>query len=377
MASDAEPQATKAPLRVLIAEDDPADVELIVRELRRAGFNIEWRVVDNEADYVSLLRPDVDLVLSDYSMPQFDGSRALDLLRERDPDLPFIIVSGTIGEDVAVSVMRQGATDYLLKDRLGRLGPAVQQALDQGRLRREGRRAALALAKSEQALKEERARLVTAHEALRTSLSEKEALLREVHHRVKNNLQVITSFLRLEARRTSSDEARVVLREMQGRIFAMALLHETLYRSGNFRRVDIAAYLNKLAVQLFRSQNVDPSEVRLVLNLTPVELELDQAVPCGLIVNELLANSLKHGFPSGLVGEVRLSVGVELDKVRLEVTDTGAGLAADFEPRRTKSLGLQIVADLTRQLRGEFRIGPGPLAQFTAIFPLNTPSRSA
>lgn len=157
------------PLRILIAEDNPADVELLLRELRCAGFTLQWEVVDHEPDFVKLLRPDLDLVLSDYNMPQFTGLRALEILRQRDPDLPFIIVSGAIGEDRAVSVMRQGATDYLLKDRLGRLGLAVRQAIDQARLRRESRQAARALAESEQTLREltrqlevEHARLVAA-----------------------------------------------------------------------------------------------------------------------------------------------------------------------------------------------------------------------
>ena len=107
-----------------------------------------------------------------------------------------------------------------------------------------------------------------------------------------------------------------------------------------------------------------------------MELELDQAIPCGLIVNELLANALRHGFPEGVTGEARLSLGVEVDKAVLEVTDTGAGLSEDFEARRAKALGLQLVADLTRQLQGEFRIGPRPVARFTATFPLAARDRN-
>ena len=126
----------KEPLRVLIAEDNPADAELIVQELRRAGFDPEWHVVDTEADYLSRLHPDLDVILSDYGMPQFNASRALELAHERGFDVPFIIVSGTIGEDVAVEAMKQGAADYLLKDRLARLGPAIKRAMIQTRLRK-------------------------------------------------------------------------------------------------------------------------------------------------------------------------------------------------------------------------------------------------
>ncbi len=132
-------------IQILIAEDNPSDAELVLRELRRAGFESDWRRVDNEADYLANLRPDLDLVLSDYEMPQFNGLRALELLKQSGWDIPFIIVSGTIGEDTAVTAMKQGAADYLLKDRLARLGTAVSQALEQNRLRRENRQASEAL----------------------------------------------------------------------------------------------------------------------------------------------------------------------------------------------------------------------------------------
>jgi PAS domain S-box-containing protein len=129
------------PLHVLIAEDNSADAELVVRELRRAGFAPEWTRVDTEADFIAHLHAGIDLVLSDYEMPQFNGLRALELMKERSLELPFILVSGTIGEDVAVTAMKQGASDYLMKDRLARLGQAVVQALAQYRLREEKRRA--------------------------------------------------------------------------------------------------------------------------------------------------------------------------------------------------------------------------------------------
>src|ERR1700674_4198182 len=111
-----------ARLRVLIVEDNPADAELVLRELRRAGFKPDSKRVDTEAEYLTNLDPTLDIILSDYAMPQFSGLRALELLKEREVDVPFILVSGTIGEETAVSAMRSGAADYLLKDRLARLG---------------------------------------------------------------------------------------------------------------------------------------------------------------------------------------------------------------------------------------------------------------
>ncbi|MCX6953690.1 MAG: response regulator [Verrucomicrobia bacterium] len=138
------------PLRVLIVEDNPHDAELVVRELRRAGFEPDWRVVDTEPAYLENLSGDLDLILSDYALPEFNGLKALDLLSQRGLAVPFIIVSATIGEDVAVGAMKQGAADYLIKDRLSRLGPAVEHALGEARLRRERGAALAAQHESEQ-----------------------------------------------------------------------------------------------------------------------------------------------------------------------------------------------------------------------------------
>ncbi len=137
------------PIKILIAEDSASDAELLLRAMNRAGYDPEWQRVETEGDFLGALHAGLDLVLSDYSMPQFTGLRALELVRARHPEIPFIVVSGTIGEETAVETMRLGATDYLLKDRLGRLGPAISRALENGRLRRERRQNELALRNSE------------------------------------------------------------------------------------------------------------------------------------------------------------------------------------------------------------------------------------
>lgn len=142
------------PLRVLILEDQPADAELMLRELRRADFAPEWVRVETEGDYLAHLDPALDLILADYTLPQFDAEQALHLLQESGLDIPFIVVSGSVGEEVIVERMRQGATDYLLKDRLSRLGPAVRRALEEHRLREEKRRAEGVLQESERQTRE-------------------------------------------------------------------------------------------------------------------------------------------------------------------------------------------------------------------------------
>src|SRR5438445_604345 len=129
------------PLKVLILEDRVEDARLMLHELRRAGFDPEWQRLDTEAEYLARLGPDWDVVLADGVLPQFTAEHALDLMQQRNLDIPLIVVTGTLSEETAVAHMKRGAADYLLKDRLTRLGPAVRQALERSRLDRERRRA--------------------------------------------------------------------------------------------------------------------------------------------------------------------------------------------------------------------------------------------
>lgn len=208
-----------------------------------------------------------------------------------------------------------------------------------------------------------------AEQAREESLREKEALLKEVHHRVKNNLQVVVSLLRLESVRHPESEVAAVLGTMVGRIRSMALLHESIYRSENLASVDLATYLRRIATHLWRASPQREERVTLQLNLSSVRLEVDQALPCGLIVNELAANSLKHAFPGDRHGRVSVVLRPDDDghHIRLEVSDDGVGLPPDFEALRTKSLGLNLVSDLCRQVGGELKITTGPAGACFAV----------
>ena len=208
--------------------------------------------------------------------------------------------------------------------------------------------------------------------ALQASVKDKEALLKEVHHRVKNNLQIISSLLRLESGRSAQPDTRAVLTDMQGRIYAMALLHESLYSTGTFASVDLGDYLQQMANQAFRTlAPPGAAAVQLELALESVQVGMDQATPCGLLVNELISNCFKHAFPAGQGGTVRVELQASAGpgQARLCVSDTGIGLPADFETRKANSLGLQLVSDLAQQLNGALQVGPG--SSFAVVFTLD------
>jgi two-component sensor histidine kinase/HAMP domain-containing protein len=226
------------------------------------------------------------------------------------------------------------------------------------------------LIESNKRLRQELAERRHAEEALQISLGEKEALLSEVHHRVKNNLQIINSLLRLECGRSDAPATQATLKDMQDRIHAMALLHESLCHSGTFAAVDLGVYLEQLSTQSFQVVAGRPNSIRLQLDLASVQIGMDQAVPCGLLANELISNCLKHGFCGDQGGEVRVEL-LALDggpQWCLRVSDTGVGLPPDFLVKRGHSLGLRLVASLASQMQGKLEIGPGPVAIFTVIF---------
>ena len=455
------------PVRVLILEDEPNDVELMLRELRRVNFEPDWECVENEADYLACLDKAFDVILADYTLPQFNAMQALQLLQSRGLDIPFIIVTGTLSEEAAVSCMKQGADDYLLKDRLVRLGAAITHALHRKQLREEKRQAEAAVRESEARFRrlaenaqdiiyryrlapepgfeyispavttitgytpeeyytdpnlgvkivhpddqdtlrrmsegisalpqpiilrwrhkdgrliwtehrntpiydengalvalEGIARDVTASVAaeknLKRSLEEKEVLLREVHHRVKNNLQAISNLLYMQASHIKDQQTRHIFREMQDRIRSIALIHQKLYQTDNVARVDFEEYVRSLATHLIRSSEINSDLVLVNLEVENGLLDLNTAVPMGIIVNELISNALKHAFPPGWEhptgGKGELYIGLrpeETGQQVLTVTDNGVGFPPDFDLDRVESLGLQLVQMLANHMKGE------------------------
>jgi|GEM_PF-3350204 len=205
---------------------------------------------------------------------------------------------------------------------------------------------------------------------LRVSLLEKETLLREVHHRVKNNLQVISSLLRMQGESYTHDRAvTAALKESQQRVVSVALIHERLYGNESLDEVNFEEYTRTLTRQLFDSYTVGSGHVVHRFRTSKVMLKVDQAIPCGLIVNELITNALKYAYPPPTSGEVLIELSQDLDGiVKLAISDQGIGLPEGFDWKGSKSLGLPIVETLVKQIGGSLRVSPHPGASFMIEF---------
>jgi PAS domain S-box-containing protein len=191
----------------------------------------------------------------------------------------------------------------------------------------------------------------------RRRVREHQILLQEIHHRVKNNLAVISSLFFLESTYAQEEQTVQLLQESQERVRSMALVHETLYRSGNFASIDFSQYVSSLAAQLMQSYRTTACNVHLETEIQSLGMTIDQAVPCGLILNELISNSLKHAFPGRDTGEIKVSLKREdCGMYLLEVSDNGVGLPAGLDPIATHTLGLRLVRSLTGQLSGSFEL---------------------
>ena len=336
-------------LRLLVVEDNPADIDLIRELLPPSG---PWSYIIESvprlaAALTRLADNSIDLVLLDLSLPDSQGLATYRQLRDVVPKVPVIVLTGNTDENLAVLAVRDGAQDYLIKGQLtsNLLGRAVRYAIE---------------------------RMRTAL-VLQESLREKEFLLKEIHHRVKNNLQLVSSLLNMQGEQIDSPAVKTALIDLRSRVRSMGMIHEHLYRSENLAKVDLITYLTQLCEQLHRVLVVTPESIQLHLELAAVNLAIDQAVPCGLLVNELVTNAFKHAFPAGRCGEVwvelqALSAGAGL---RLRVADNGVGMPPELDPQHFSSLGLKLGGNLARQLGGHLEIGPGPGTEVVVTFQRN------
>jgi two-component sensor histidine kinase/AmiR/NasT family two-component response regulator len=386
-------------MNILIVEDNADDRRLLRFTLEHHGCRvIEAQDGQEGLDLASRHLPDI--IVSDALMPRMDGFQMLRALKS-DPHLksiPFLFYSATYtGEQEEKLALSLGAQAFVAKptepEKLWEKTSAIMKAAEARQeipadvnlieseeeyLREYGRIVATKLEKKVRELEEalalrnkaedELRRINTeltremgerrkGEEKIRASLAEKEVLLKEVHHRVKNNLQIITTLLDLQFDKIDDKQALAALMVSQDRIKSIALVHEKLYQTKDLARIDFAGYIENLTSQLFSSYVADPERVTLKIDAGDVALGIDEAIPCGLIINELVSNSLKHAFPEGRKGNVAIRFQAdEQGVVTLMVADDGIGLPPGMNFRDTGSMGLQLVNMLTKQIHGEISL---------------------
>lgn len=338
-------------LLVVGAEPEALRIQALARGAALPPF--EWSLAFSLASALERLKAGgVDVVLAELCLPDSAGLETFLSLYRQVQELPILVLTGAADETLGTQTVHHGAQENLIKEELDArtLARAIRYAIERKR----------------------------AEAQIRHSLREKEVLLREVHHRVKNNLQVISSLLRLGAARVQDTVAREVFRDSQDRIRSMAMIHETLYRSSDMARIAVAAYLQGLVRELFTAHNAYARGIQPDLRVAELELTIDTAIPCGLIVNELVTNSLEHAFPEACkttadgaprrIGVLFRKEGAGLLWLRVE--DNGVGLPPTGDrPGGKPSLGLELVATLASQLRGRMEHVGQPASVCTIVFP--------
>jgi PAS domain S-box-containing protein len=465
-----------AKLRVLVAEGSTDDAERAIACLRGSGIDcITCCVADKTALVRALVEFTPDVIVSDSLLPGISGLEALDIAKGVRPDTPFIFVSGSIGEEQAVALLKYGATDFVLKSNLQRLPVVVNRALERAR-------ECTASAQVEHALqaRDEKFRLITenvsdlismvdtegmrvymnpayrtllghspssaigpdsfqdihpedrdkvrqiftytvatgagrcaefrlllsdgrtrhiesksdvirdrtgnvanvvivsrdvterrhAEDQIVAALREKETLLKEVYHRVKNNLQIVSSLLSLQSSGLPDGTARVLLQDCADRVVAMALAHETLYQSDNLSQVDLPQYVGSLLAYLLHAHGGEAREISVKTEVAKVELGIEITIPLALILSELVTNCLKHAFQDRRGGTVlvRLQPAGE-NMLALSVADDGIGLPRNVALQQTRSLGLSLVRTLAAQIKGRVSSDAARGTQFVVTFP--------
>jgi PAS domain S-box-containing protein len=227
--------------------------------------------------------------------------------------------------------------------------------------------------RAEEGLQSLNAELEQRVRARTSELKERESLLQEIHHRVKNNLQVISSLINMQIRGLDDESSRVALRDCQSRVMTMAQIHEMLYQSEDYARVPFAKYAKDLTSRILSAGATSSGHITVHLQLEEVSLPVAQAIPCGLILNELVANSLKHAFPNAAHGTIRVELRLAPDQsVILSVGDDGVGIAPALDLKKLASLGMQLVMTLVEQLEGRLEIIRSPGSTFRITFALES-----
>jgi len=409
-------------ITILIVGDDPANLGGLAKTLQAQSFRILF-AHDGANGLERAVSEQPDLVLMDVMMPGIDGYETCRRLKENEKtrDIPVILMTVAAEKKTIVKGFNSGAADYITKPFLNeeitvrirthlnlnsaekqlksssiRLGQEIEnRRRAETKLKKhkeqlekmfaqktaELRSSSEALCENEQNKLEEAQRMRRAllsilederlaKKKIKASLQEKEVLLREIHHRVKNNLQIVSSLLQLQAGHAPDEQTVRMFNESQLQIRTMALVHEKLYRNDDMSMVDFGDFVNSITENLFQFYPNSLGRIRFTVEIENISMSIDKAIPCGMIINELISNSFKYGFPGESTGEIgiRLVSGAQKG-FELTVYDTGTGIPANVDYRHTETLGLHLVTILTEdQLQGQIELDKSDGTKFRIQF---------
>jgi two-component sensor histidine kinase len=327
---------TTAASTLLYIDDDEALARLVSRGLTRLGFNVV-HAADGEAGLARLQEGGIDVIALDQYMPGLDGLETLARILKMPNAPPVVFVTASQDSRIAVTALKAGAADYLVKDTLGDFIPllhvAVEGALKQATIRK--------------ARDDAEAEVHASRDRYAALAAEREVLLREVNHRVGNSLQIIASLLHLQANSSTQDGVKAALTNAMGRVAAVAQVHRRLYTSHDLKSVLLNQYLEALLEDLRRSAEGNKMS-RLTLKAEPIEIDPDRAVAIGIIVNELVMNAVKYAYPDG-AGPIHIVLNANGDDLELSIADDGVGLNVKTDPRST-GMGQRIVTAMAQKL---------------------------
>ncbi|KWV54213.1 two-component system sensor histidine kinase/response regulator [Bradyrhizobium macuxiense] len=321
---------------LLYIDDDATLARLVERGLTRAGFKVV-HAVDGQEGIDRLAQGGIDVIALDQYMPGLDGLETLEQILKIADAPPVVFVTASQDSAIAVTALKAGAADYLVKDVRGDFIPLLQVAVN-GAIRR---------AAIQKARDEAEAEVHASRDRYAALAAEREVLLREVNHRVGNSLQIIASLLHLQANSATQNDVKAALTNAMGRVAAVAQVHRRLYTSQDFKTVMLNQYLEALLEDLRRSAEGNKMS-RLTLKADPIEIDPDRAVAIGVIVNELVMNAVKYAYPDG-AGPIHVELKPEGDDLQLAISDEGVGYADNADPRGT-GMGQRIVASMAAKL---------------------------
>jgi len=327
---------TSATPTLLYIDDDPALARLVERGLTRAGFKVV-HAASGQQGLDRLAEGGIDVVALDQYMPGLDGLETLEQILMIPDAPPVVFVTASQDSAIAVTALKAGAADYLVKDVRGEFIPLLQVAVN----------GAIRQAAIQKARDEAEAEVHASRDRYAALAAEREVLLREVNHRVGNSLQIIASLLHLQANSATETDVKAALTNAMGRVAAVAQVHRRLYTSHDFKTVMLNQYLEALLEDLRRSAEGNRMS-RLTLKAEPIEIDPDRAVAIGIIVNELVMNAVKYAYPDG-AGPIHVELKPQGDDLLLAIGDEGVGIGDKTDPRGT-GMGQRIVAAMAAKL---------------------------